>query len=604
VISPWPKCYYTAAPEFREREDVAEDWCNRFLAHYFRQYWWTRFARPVLRPVIRVSKWWHGHMEYIGRRIPDMRSRTRWVLGGAAAVLVLAAVVLPYFVDADAQRSVLASRLEAALGRRVKLGKVKLGLFPPALRVEDTEIADALGFTGPAFTTAKHLRARVRLIPLLRGRLDVPMVELEEPTVNLVKNAKGEWNFASIGTTAASPAKPGSPPRTATPLEIGELRIRNGVLNVTDLQRGQPTVRFTEITLDVKNFSRERPFDWEVQFAAPGGGKVSAKGSGGPLNAANLAESTAKGEAHFKGVELAPLAVFTEQAGLGGLFTSDVNFGYDGKTATAGGTYQVDKLRLSKTAGVAQAPVAGKFHVAYDSATERLNVKQFQLGTGNAVAQTTGHMLFAKQPTLDLDTRVTNAPLTDLARLLPALGVRLPAGSSLSGGTLNGQIRARGLAAQPSRRGAVEIANARLANYNIAGKLGPAVRVAGVDTGGNDTVIEQFKSSFVTERGYTSTNDLLLVIPGLNITGSGGFSDAGALNLRGVARLTRAIAPVGGLLQTVTGSSSDIAFRVTGTMENPSVQPDMGRILEQHAESQSSGAGKLLKGLGGLFGRK
>ncbi len=526
---------------------------------------------------------------------------------GLAAVLVLGIVVLPYFVDADAQHAVLASRLEAALGRRVKLGKVRLGLFPPALRVEDTEIAEALGFTGPAFTTAKQLRARVRLIPLLQGRLDVPSVELDEPTVNLIKNAKGEWNFASLGTTPAVPGKPGTPARAATPLEIGELRIRNGVLNVTDLQRGHPPIRFTDISLDVKNFSRERPFDWEVEFTAPGAGKVSAVGSGGPLNPVNAADSPAKGEAHFKGVDLAPLAVFTEQAGLGGLFDSDVNFAYDGKTATAGGTYRVEKLRLSKPAGTAQAPVAGKFDVVYDSATERLSVKRFDVGTGNAIAQTTGQMLFGKQTTMDLDTRVTNAPLSDIAKLLPALGVRLPAGSSLSGGTLTGQVRARGLAAQPSRRGAIEVRNARLANYNIAGKLGTVVRLAGVDTGGNDTVIEQFKTSFATERGYTSTPDLLLVIPGMNITGTGGFSDAGAVNLRCVAQLTRASATVGGLLQKVTGSSSDVAFRVSGTMENPSVQPDVGKILAQHAESQSqsgSGAGKLLKGLGGLFGRK
>ncbi len=529
------------------------------------------------------------------------------------ALALLAAVVLPSFFNPEGQRGILASRLEASLGRKVKLGKIRLSLLPPALRVDDTEIAEALGFTGPAFSTAKQLRARVRLFPLLRGRLEVPSVDLEEPTVQLIKNQKGEWNFASLGNPVAGPgaaagARASSP---STPLEIGKLIIRNGTLTVTDLQKRQPTVIFKRIFLTVKNFSREKPFDWELSVEPPGpaGPKqpnIETSGSGGPLNPANLAQSAAQGEAKFENVDLGALAAFTEQPGLAGLFNGDAKFSSDGKTARAEGSYRVERLRLGPRAGVAQAPVSGKFQLLYDSVANRLNLQQFQLGSGSAVAHTTGQLLFNKLTTADLETRVSNAPLADVARLLPAFGVSLPAGSTLSGGTLNAQMRVRGPVQQPSRRGNLDVRNARLANYNLAGQLGSVVRLAGVDTGGKDTVIEQFKTSFMTERAYTSTKDLLLAIPGLNITGDGGFSEAGNLNFQGLATLTRASGAVGGLLQKVTGSSNTVPFKVGGTLEHPAFQPDVGRMAAQRLEEKTGGTsgGKLLKGLGGIFGKK
>ncbi len=534
--------------------------------------------------------------------------RKLWlVLAVVGALVALALVAAPYFFDAEAQGGILASRLESFLGRKVKLGKIRLSLFPPALRVDDTEIAEALGFTSTAFSTARQLRARVHLLPLLRGRLEVPSIELEEPTVHLVKNPQGEWNFATLGKTGSA-AGPATGPAAAAPapLEIGELRIRNGTLTVTDLQKRRPRVTLDRIDLTVKNFSRERPFDWEVSARPPGreDATISAKGRGGPLDPANLAASPAQGEARFENVELAALVPFTDQPGLAGVFSSDSKFSSDGKAARVEGTYRVDHLRLSDKTGVAQAPVSGRFQLQYDSVPNRLSVQQFQLGSGSAVAHTKGRLSFEKGTVVDLETRVNNAPLSDVARLLPALGVRLPAGSSLSGGTLTGEMSVRGPAQQPFRRGSVSVRKARLANYNVAGQLGSVIRLAGVDTGGKDTIIDEFKTNFQTQRGYTSIRDLLLAIPGMNVTGEGGFSDAGQLNFQGNATLTRAGSSVGGLLQKVTGSSNTIPFRVAGTLEHPVFQPDVGKMATQRAEQQPGGAGKLLKGLGSLFGKK
>ena len=534
------------------------------------------------------------------------------VAGIVVALVVVAAFILPYFLfDAETQRGIIASRLETALGRKVTLGKVRLGLLPPALHLYDPEIAERLGFPGTAFSTAEGMRARVRLFPLLRGRLEVPSVELDEPTVHLVKNRRGEWNFATLGQPGGQTEgqrkgkKKPSDAASSPPLEIDELRIRNGTLTVTDLQKRQPKVTFDRIFVTLTNFSPERPFDWEVSVRPPGHKKatIETEGRGGPVDRDNLAASPAKGVVEFKNVELAGLAPFTSQPGLSGLFGGQANFSSDGKAAQVEGKYRIARLRLSPKAGVAQAPVSGRFQLQYDSKRNRLRVQQFQMGTGKAVAHTTGQVRLGRRATANLKTSLSNAPLADLARLLPALGVKLPPGSSLTGGTLTGEMKVRGPLQSPSRSGHVEVTNARLANYNVAGKMGGVIRLAGVDTGGKDTVIEQFKTKFASKKGYTKLTDLLLVIPGLKIAGNGGFADDGPLDFRGTATLTRAEgAAVAGLLQAVTGTSGTIPFRVTGTLENPVFQPDVGGLVKQRAaEQQPADAEQFLKGLSSLF---
>ena len=532
----------------------------------------------------------------------------RWlVLAAGVAVVAAAVLVVPRFVDAERYRGILNSRLEAALGRKVKLGRVNFGLFPPALQVNDAQIAEAIGFRNEVFSTAKELRARVRLWPLLRGRLEVPTIELHQPTVELVKSADGQWNFASLGKAgeqAPGKAGPAAKADPARAMRIDELRLYDGVVRVTDLQARTPTVELNKINLRVKNFSPTQPFEWELSLHPPGreDSRVQVGGSSGPLDKENLAASPARLEAKFERVDLTGLAAFTGEPGLGGLFSGNAKVTSDGQTAQVDGDYQVDGLRLTRKGRPAQGPVNGRYKLNYESARSRLNVTQFDLAAGKAMARSSGHVVFGPGGVVDLKSNVHKAPLADIARLLPAFGVVLPAGSSLSEGTLNAGLLLRGRPAAPVRSGTVDIANGRLANFNVAGKLGSVVRLAGIDTGGKDTVLEKFQASFTSQNAYTTIPSLLMVIPGMNIDGNGGFADGGELRFQGEATLARAGKDVGGLLQRVTGSSDKIPFRVTGTLERPVFQPDVGKIATRQAEGKVGE--KLLKGLGGLFGKK
>jgi len=527
------------------------------------------------------------------------------------AVLVLAGGVILHSFDAERQRGILSSRLAAALGRNVKLGHLGLGLFPPSLRVQDAEIAEALGFKDAAFSTAKSFQMGVRLIPLLRGRIEVPSIVLEQPVIHLVKNAQGQWNFASLGAgPAAAQAGPPAPGPSAgasvPPLEIEEIRLKDGAITVDDFQKNLPRVTLDHISVAVTKFAPDRAFDWAVSVHPPGpeSSEVRASGRGGPLAKQNLAASPVEGRAVFRNVALEALAPFTGQPGLAGVFNGEADFKSDGAKAEAKGTYKAEKLRLAVNGGTALAPLSGRFEVTMPEDASRLLIRRFELACGKAAAQLSGQVGFGSRPDTELRADLRDAPLADIAKLFPLFGVRLPAGSSLTAGTLTAAVRAFGPTAALKESGTVEMRNARLSGYNVAGQLASAVRLMGVDTGGQDTAIESMRVAFDADPSYTRVPDASLIIPGMEISGQGGFNPAGALDGRGTVVLTRAASPVGGLLQKATGSANTVPFSVGGTLEHPTFLPDVGKILSQQLAQPSSPAGKVLEGLGGLFRKK
>ncbi len=527
--------------------------------------------------------------------------------GGALLVLALALVallLLPALFDAESQRNVLTGRLEGALQRKVKLGSIRLSLLPPSLLVEDAEIAESLGFGNPSFSTAKKLRARVNLFPLLRGTLEVPSVVVDEPTIRLVKSTKGEWNFSSLGRAPERTSAP-APASRSTAVEIQELTIRNGTLTVAELGGKGLSATYEQINVTLRNFGAGRPFDFEVSTHIPGAGKglMSAEGRGGPLNPQSLAASPAEGKAHFEEVDLRSLAAFTGQPGLAGLFTGDATFSSDGRSAPVEGSFRVDRLQVNPKGRPAQAPLNGKFKLHYAGDNQRLELRQVEFSSGKSVAHLGGKLDFARLAASELTARAANASLPDVAKLLPAFGVGLPAGSSLASGTLNANALLRGPFQHNNGRAAIEILNARLAGYSLGSQLAAVAKLAGIPTGA-DTEIQKLKATLNFTNGTTSTNDLELVAPGMTVTGAGSATEAGQLDMRMTATLTRPSA-VGGVLQKVTGGSNTVPFFISGTLEHPIVRPDVQGMAQgmaqQKVEERTGGLGKVL---GGLFGKK
>ena len=209
-------------------------------------------------------------------------------------------------------------------------------------------------------------------------------------------------------------------------------------------------------------------------------------------------------------------------------------------------------------------------------------------------------------------------PVSDLEGALPAVGVTLPSGAKLEGGTLEADLAISGPVNRMVIVGPVNLSNAKLAGYNLKSKLGALGSFAGLGGSGSDTEIQTLSTNLHQDPQGTHAQNLLIVVPSIGtITGDGNVSASGQLNCRMVAKLSGSGGAIGSVSQFSklggSQSSGGIPFKVEGTTSNPIFVPDVAGMAGGLAKSQlggltsgggNSSASQAAGALGGLLGKK
>lgn len=238
------------------------------------------------------------------------------VLGALIALVVVAAVGLLLSLNRiiDANRERILQQASTALGRTVSANRISGSLRGGiGVRLDNLQIADAPGFGDLPFLKASSAMAHVAIGPLLHGELQMARVDIEQPVVTLIRDAKGHWNFESV----KSPA-PTTPPPTTAPAGGGSQpvsllivagNIAGGRISVTD-NTSQPPRRFEINALDLAlgDVSAGTPIVFNlvaaVQAPTP---NLRLQGQVGPLTQASF-PATVRGEVGpFAGVTLEEL---------------------------------------------------------------------------------------------------------------------------------------------------------------------------------------------------------------------------------------------------------------------------------------------------------
>lgn len=120
-------------------------------------------------------------------------------------LLLLAAVVAPWINVSRFRRRIVQS-ISEGLGRPVHVGSVSFQLFPqPAFILSDFSVAEDPAFGAEPVMTADTVTAKLRASTLWRRRVDVATLSFEDPSINLVRNAEGQWDFAPVLEHASTP---------------------------------------------------------------------------------------------------------------------------------------------------------------------------------------------------------------------------------------------------------------------------------------------------------------------------------------------------------------------------------------------------------------
>ncbi len=173
-------------------------------------------------------------------------------------VLIVAAGAFALLFDIDQFRPTIQAQLEASLKRKVVLGPISLGLFPPALRVQDVTVGE-----NPPLVKASELSVRAALLPLLQKKVEISSLRLAQPIIELVEGTDGHWNYETPGDS-----------KSDTALSIGELMVENGQVAIT--ATGAAREVYDHIDLTLRDYAPDKPFSADLAVTLPQSLKLEA----------------------------------------------------------------------------------------------------------------------------------------------------------------------------------------------------------------------------------------------------------------------------------------------------------------------------------------
>ncbi len=517
------------------------------------------------------------------------------ILGVMLLVVVLGAAAL-LLIDANHFRPQIQATLGQALGREVTLGKLHASVWSGSLHADQIRIGDDPAFGKQPFVSAQSLQLGVRLWPLLLHRqLRITSLTLDQPSVRLLQDRTGRWNFASLGGDTVAAPTPATSPGQPLAFSVDELRIKDGRI---DLRRAAGDARsYQKVQMSADHVGFGAAFPFSMSAAMAGGGTLQLDGKLGRWNAGNAALTPVDAHLVLHDLDLVGAGLMSRGDGVGGVLDVDTRIHSNYGVLRSKGRIDARQLKLMAAGAPAPRPVRIDYQASYQLSSGRGRIGDSAFGTGATRVAVSGS--FDNRPKamqMDLHINGKQLPVDDVEPLLPVFGVVLPKNSHLSGGSLGVDLHAQGPLDALVITGPVSLDNSRLAGFSLGSQLGSTLSLAGIKAP-KDTVIRHAEATLTIAPSGIRADPARADIAGLgNLTGQGGMAANGRLDFRMLVRLDKAItgagqsgqglggllgkSGVGRLLGGALGGTAEqgIGVRVTGTASAPSFKIDPATV--------------------------
>ena len=404
------------------------------------------------------------------------------VIGVIVIVIVVAIAVFASTFNINRYHAQIQSDLTSKLGRNVSLGQMHLNLLPPRFRVDNVSISDDPNFsTQRPFVQAQELDVSVKLLPLFHKSVEVDSLYLQRPSVELIKNTQGTWNFASLGKSSSSapaspeatspqtpaPAKPAPPgqPQPASGQErfsLSKLVIQDGQIAETDQQARQPRSVYDHVDVTLRDFAPDQPFtiDAAAHLPGPNNQLISLAGKGGPLRQDQPAATPFQGTLDVQRLQISDARQFLKSPALeklDGSVSGQTKINSNGGKLSADGGINVQNVRMDgHDLGY---PITLQYNAADDIAADLLIIHSANIKLGTTPVAISGTVNSKTTPAqIDLCAKANGVSVAEASKLAATAGVALTPGAMVAG-TVDLNVEARGAVDNPALTGNIDAHN-------------------------------------------------------------------------------------------------------------------------------------------------
>ena len=286
----------------------------------------------------------------------------------------------------------------------------------------------------------------------------------------------------------------------------------------------------------------------------PGSGKFKFDGNVGPFDRTNASLTPFKANLTVESLNFALTGLVDPSLGLGGLLDVDATVASQNGESETEGTAALSKALLIAGGSPASEPLVIDFSTKYNLNKNIGVLNPSTLTIGNAVAHLDGTYQTTDQTVLNIKVVGKDMPAKDLESFLPALGIILPKGATLQGGTVNANLNLTGPTNKMVAAGNVGLFGAKLTGFDFGSKMAAFSSLTGIPTG-KDLQIEKLTTNLRMVPDGLKVDHLVVVVPSLGeLVGSGSIDSRNNLDFKMTATLINASAADGNLPIDLSGT--------------------------------------------------
>lgn len=342
----------------------------------------------------------------------------------ALVLLLVTAWVVPSFFNAERYRPLLKSALEKALHRRITFGRIALHLFPqPGFTVDNVVVGEAPAFGLEPFARVQSIDCELLWRSLWHSGLEFGTLQLEHPSINLVRNAAGEWNIENLLLNSGIARPPHARASGASHLPSLRVEADDARFNFKLRQDKKPfAVVDSQAEIDIDFDSRRISFRLSgdpvrTDLELPTPGPVELEGTWKPAEeSGNTLDATlrTRGSLLYDWIPL----VTGRNPGVYGVVDSTIHLtgtfrkiGFDGD-ARLSQLHRWEQLPPSN-----DLPCRLHFQGVFDRDQRKLSIRTFDLGFADSEASVEGSIeKLTSRPDFDLVVAFKRSRLQDLLK--------------------------------------------------------------------------------------------------------------------------------------------------------------------------------------------